>query len=44
MSPDPELGLILGGHTEQMADDRDGEREGQPVDQVEAGLPVRGRQ
>jgi hypothetical protein len=44
MSPGPELGLILSGHTEQMADDRDREREGQRVDQVEAGPPVRGHQ
>jgi hypothetical protein len=36
MTPGPELGLILSWHTEQTADDRDREREGQHVDQVEA--------
>ena len=41
MTPGPEPGLILSWHAEQMADDRDRERENaQRVDQVEAGCAV----
>ena len=44
LAPGPELGLIFSRHAEQMADDRDRERQGQSVDQVEAGCAVGCRQ
>ena len=36
VAPGPEAGLVLSRDAEQVADHRDGQREGQPVDEVEA--------